>query len=325
MRKQKNDSNSKIWAELKKRLPEQKHDSTAMKCLIVDGHSLAYTAYYAYSRLSYKGKSTAMLYGVPAMLATVLKLYQYQKVVFCWDGKKHPIRLQKHPDYKQHREKSRDPKERKKFLKQLGRVQKLLYYMGIPQLHNEAVEGDDMVYWATKKYSPLYKVTILSGDKDMYQLINFDVSVYNIRTKSIFSYQTFHIDHSVKIWQYVDYLCLVGDTSDDIPGYHGIGPARASNFLRTFDSIKAYLKNKKAEFSGLNDKKGLKKIYKRNKLLMNLQYFNERYHTAATVLTFIRDKQNPSFNMEAYAAYCMKFNLKTMITETFLKPFKSLQ
>lgn len=312
------DKRAKVW------LPKARNHSET--CLVIDGTNLAYMAYYAYSSLSYKGKSTSMMYGVPTYIKFVMSQYKAAKVIVCWDGKKDPIRIKALPEYKGHREQSKDRKDKKKrkaFLKELDRVRLLLHRLGIPQAYNTEIEGDDMVYWVTKKMQNLYRVVVVSGDKDMHQLINWDVTVYCPRNKTAFTPFAFIVDHQCEISQYVDYLCLVGDKSDDIPGYRGIGPARASSFFRVYKSIQEYLDNKNAEYSGLVDKQKLAEIYKRNRLMIDLKFFNEKYHSANDV-TYFKEKRNPKFNEERFNLICSKYNLRTFLTETFKKPFKEL-
>jgi 5'-3' exonuclease len=157
----------------------------------------------------------------------------------------------------------------------------------------------------------------------MHQLINYNVTVYCPRNKTAFTPFAFIADHQCEISQYVDYLCLVGDKSDDIPGYRGIGPARASAFFKAYKNIQQYLDDKNAEYSGLSDKQKLAEIYKRNRLMIDLRYFNERYHKG-TEITYFKNKRSPKFNEERFNLMCTKYNLKTFLTETFKKPFKAL-
>jgi DNA polymerase-1 len=302
--------------------PKKRHDTGAPVCLIVDGTNIAYQAFYAYSQLSFQGKSTAILFGMPTILATILKSYKAEKVVVCWDGVKSPHRMELLPEYKSHREKGRDPISRKKFLKQIRSTQALLKKLGITQAYNPKMEGDDMVYWMVKKFSPLYRIVIASADKDMHQLINYDVTVYNPRTKIPYSNFAYVCDNLVEPYQFIDYLCLVGDSSDDIPGYRGIGPAKAAAFFKGFKGIKDYLESDR-EVAGLMDKDKLKEVWERNRLMIDLKLFNERYYSMNDA-TFYKNKRSPQFNKEKFEAQCNKYGLKTMLTETFQRPFKEL-
>ena len=304
-------------------LPNKKHTSDNGTCLVVDGMNIAYQAFYAYAKLSYRGMSTSILYGFMNILRPMLKEFEPKKVIICWDGDKHPERIKSVPGYKLHREGNRDPKARKKFLKQIIKTQRLLYYLGISQIRNEKVEGDDMIYMVTKRMQKIYRVIIVSGDKDFKQLVNYDVSVYNPRSKYLETLWAFPVaNYGLEVSQYKDYLCLVGDKSDDIPGYPGIGEKRAANLLRKYYTIKDYL-NSKEDIAGLTDKDKLRKIYLRNNKMINLAFFNKRFNKEAKI-SYINGVTDPVFDMEKYKTYCLDYGLRTSIFPQFLQPFQKL-
>ena len=312
-------------ARAEKLLPPKRHksDGTAEVCLVIDGMNLAYMAYYAHSRLSHKGKSTAILFGLPNIIKSVLQRYKAEKIVVCWDGLKSPHRLELLPGYKGHRELKRDPKQRKRFYKEIEIVKKLLYRMGITQAYDPDIEGDDMVYMVTQKMVKLYRVIIVSADKDFHQLINWDINVYNPRTHLIHAVFAYGAGEGKEIPQLVDYQCLVGDDSDDIPGIRGIGPSRAAKFLQTYYYIDYYLQDTKAVYPGLEDKEKLAKVYKRNKLLIDLALFNKKFLRNKKI-TYYKKKTSPLFNDEKYRALCLKWRLNSMITENFIKFFNKV-
>jgi DNA polymerase-1 len=237
---------------------------------------------------------------------------------------KHEKRMEALPSYKEHRKNNMNPRQRKRFEKQIAKTRKLLYYMGIAQAHSPRLEGDDMVYWVVKNQQLLTRVLIVSGDKDFKQLINWDVNVMNPRgdkhIHSVFAFSAEHAGIGVPIFR--DYMILIGDKSDDIPGYPGIGPVRAAAFLKKFGSIKAYLKSDD-DYPGMIDKTAVKKLYKRNKLLMDLKWFNERY-TKDIPITYYKGKQNPNFNDAKFLSICSRYGFKTMVSELFLRPFKKI-
>lgn len=315
-------------AELEKRasqfFPERRHNVGSLVTMIVDGTNLAYMAHYAYARLSHAGKNTAILYGVPSMLKSIMAQYHPKKLIICWDGEKDPKRMELLPGYKLHREKTREPRERKRFLKSIERLRVLLKAMGIPQAYNKALEGDDMIYWVTKKELPLSKILIVSGDKDLCQLINYDISIYNPRTRQPYTSWAYICDQKVEPSQYIDYLCLVGDKTDDIPGYRGIGEVRAAQFLSKYKSIKAYLKDSTAEYAGMSDKKALRKLWLRNREMIGLKRFNEKYHSMDDI-TYYKGKRFPKWNEEKFTQICLRYNMKTFLTDSFKAVFKKLQ
>lgn len=301
-------------------LPPRKSAPGSKPVMIIDGMNMAYQAKYAYRSLSYKGKSTALRFGIPQLIKSLILTYAPEEVIVVWDGYKHPKRLEILPGYKSHREKTRDPKEQERFLKEVASTRKLLYAMGIPQVHDEAVEGDDMVYLTAKKMSALHRVVIVSGDKDFSQLVNWDISILNPRTKTIIAPFAFSVTAApCYIDQFVDYLILMGDSSDDIPGVPGMGPVKTANFLKAYPSIKAYLESDD-DYIGLQDKDKLKKIYKKGRTLIDLKYFHRKFNKEAKV-KYYKGRRHPEFDRLAYTAYCAKYNLRTMLAPTFTKHF----
>lgn len=304
-------------------LPQRRHAPGSDRCIIVDGMNLAYQSFYAYSKLSYKGKSTSILYGFVNILRPIIEQYNPAKVIVCWDGEKHPERMRMVPGYKAHREEKRDLKKHAKFHKQIAKTRKLLYLMGIPQAWNGDVEGDDMIYMLTQRMVTMYRVLIVSADKDFKQLINHDVDVYNPRGKSIENAWAFNAsNYGVELPQYLDFLCMTGDSSDDIPGMPGIAEGRASGLLKRYYTFKQYLESPALE-TGFMDKDKFAKIYKRNKRMIGLKLFHKLFNKGAKIL-YYKDTQNPKFQEELLKEYCNSFNMKTLVFPRFLHPFKKL-
>lgn len=305
-------------------LPKKIHPvGSAKNCLVIDGMNIAYQAFYAYAKLSYQGKSTAILYGFINILRPIIQEYNPEKVIICWDGCKHPERMSCLPEYKSHREIGRNPKHRKRFLNQIKRLRKLLYYLGIPQAYDCQIEGDDMIYLVHKKMKSMYRIIIISEDKDFKQLIDHDTSVYNPRSKYIETLWAFTANnYGIEVPQYKDFLCLIGDKSDDIPGYPGIGEKRAASLLGKYYTIKDYL-NSNEDIAGLTDKDKLRKIYLRNNKMINLRYFNRKFLKKVNVL-YYNNEQWPKYQVDNYRNFCIKFGLKTSIFPKFLEPYIKL-
>lgn len=312
-------SNSAIESRLKQFIPKRRFDSQSKPTLVIDGMNLAYQARYAYAKLTNEGKSVSIIFGMPQIVRGLVKQFRPEKIVIVWDGEMSPVRLKKLPTYKSHRQAKRTPEERAEFFRQVNIVQKLFLSMGIPQAYNKDIEGDDMIYMVAKRYEKLGKVIIVSADKDFKQLINYDVSVFNPRTKTSYDTFAFICDAGVELPQFVDFLCLVGDTSDDIPGYRGCGEKTAISFLKKYWSIKQYLKSKN-DYPGLTDKDRLEKVYKKNRTLINLRYYHKKYNSEAEI-TYVFDRAMPVYNPDKFNTLCNKYNLKTFKLPDFQKTF----
>lgn len=322
MRKNK-DTLTNHFKALKDHLPPRRHEPGHKEMLVVDGMGIVHAAYNSYRGLSSGGSSTSLLFGVPQMIKSLIKRFPGAKIIICWDGKHHPKRLELLPEYKSHRLKNRDPEERTKMEKQILKLRKLLFFMGIPQAYDSAVEGDDMLYFVYKEKIKGYYLRIISGDKDFIQLMNYDCQIYNPRTNAPLDVHGCPGDIPVPVFQHVDYLCLVGDESDDIPGYRGCGPKTAQKFLKQFESIKQYLKSDE-DFAGLNDKDKLREIYNRNRLLIDLKRFCRLNYPEGYRARMYGDKSSPNFNEERYREMCSKYRLKTMMYPAFIEIFKNL-
>lgn len=323
MRKNK-DTLTNHFKKLKEKLPPRRHDQGAQEMLVVDGMGIVHAAYNSYRGLSSGGSSTSLLFGVPQMIKSLLKRFPGSKIIICWDGKHHPKRLELLPGYKSHRQKKRDPKDRALMEKQIKKVRKLLFYMGIPQAYDIDVEGDDMLYFVYREKIKAYYLRLVTGDKDFIQLINYDCQIYNPRTNSPIDVHGCPGDIPVPVFQHVDYLCLTGDESDDIPGYRGCGPKTAQKFLKQFDSINQYLKSDE-DFAGLNDKDKLREIYHRNRLLIDLKRFCNLHYPEDYRARMYRGRSSPTFDEARYRQMCTRYRLKTMLYPAFIEFIKTIE
>ena len=297
------------------------NERTAPIAMIIDGDNLAHAAFHSYKRLSYKGQSTSVLFGLPKMIHPLVAQMKPDHLTIVWDGVKHPKRVELCPTYKMHREETRDPVARKNYLDQKKKVMKLFRYLGIPQAYDPNIEGDDMIYLVNKKMlAKGYDTKIVSGDKDMEQMISKYTSIYNHREKITLMpgllYEAYR--GGLKHNQIVDYLCLTGDSSDDIPGYKGVGHVTALKLLTQFQSIESFLNSSKS--FGSIDKEKLLKLYRVNKQMIDLALFNKRHNKGVRV-TFYMGKSKPKMKREKYIQTCASYGLKTLITNQFINQF----
>lgn len=303
--------------------------------IIIDGMNLVYRTHYAFNKLSYKGNPTGMFYG----FATILKHYLQAKhpslIVVAWDGKKHPKRLKAVPGYKGHRQEKRTGENEeayKKFLELRNKTMLMLYLMGIPQAHNSKVEGDDMVYLLMKKYvAQDYQVRIISSDKDMLQLCHSNRVIIerpNVRGSRkgygnpvmAGSLVEIELGPGIDETKAVDFFCLTGDSSDDIPGYRMVGPVKSSQFIRKFGSIKAFLDNKDLRYPGIKRKK-LRKLWKINRLMIDLKFFCDKYYTPEHI-TWYKDKQYPNYQEDKFFKFCRKRGMSSLTLASFTNYIK---
>ena len=323
--------NQKTETREKAILPAKRHEVGGKAVILVDGMNLAHRAYWAYRKLKHKTLEkvidVSIYYGMVAMLKTWLQRnnWQPEKLVIFWDGDLHPERLKSYPDYKKKRHDKRDKRKHSKFMKKVARVQRLFYFMGVAQAWDTQVEGDDMCYLLVKEYIAFNRIIIISGDRDFDQLVNHDVTVFDPgRDRITVPGLVGAHNYGLNVNQLVDLKCLLGDHSDNISGFRGIGESKAPAFLKKYGSIQKYLDDEDALYTGLTDKDKLAQVYKRNRKLMDLRFFNEKYHGKKEVNWYRGDKY-PQFKEAKYQNFCMRFGLKTFLSKPLIEIIKSWQ
>lgn len=309
-------------------LPPKRHEPGTKPVILIDGMNLAYRAHWAYRKLKYRTLEkiidVSIYYGMVEMLKSWMHRNGWvpEKLIIFWDGDRHPERLKSYPGYKGKRDKKRDSRKHKRFLRRVDKVRKMFYYLGVAQAWDKEVEGDDMCYLLVKEYVKFNRIVIISGDRDFDQLVNYDVTVFDpgkdrITVPALVGAH----NYGLNVNQLVDLKCLLGDTSDCIQGFRGIGESKAPAFLKQFGSIQKYLDDEDAMYTGLTDKEKLAKVYKRNRKLMDLKYFNEKYNKHRPV-KYYKDNKYPQFNEEKFLDFCGRYGLKTFRTIQYLNALK---
>lgn len=296
--------------------------------LIIDGNNMAHRAFHAHSFLSHKGKSVAMMFGIPYILKGLITKYNPKKIFFVWDGKKNPARLAVCPDYKNTKSRMAQKQQEgasslEEFIRQKKATQAILRSLGIPQVWNIDMEADDYIYMLVNKFLGKGKTIIVSTDKDFHQLVTGDVVQHSEKYEQLITELNFEQLVGVNQSDFIDHLILVGDKSDNIPGYPGIGEVRSKKFLTEYGTILDFLEG--AEVVKGVDRKVLQEVYDRNKIMIDLEYFHERFLRGKMEVTYYKDQPKPKVNIEKFLKLCIKYNLRTFAKSTFITPFKSCQ
>lgn len=285
------------------------------KILIIDGSNLAYRAYHSMSRMSYKGQGTAIQWGFLNILSGLLNRYNIGSIRVCWDGKgSNPKRLEVLPTYRQRQEdKKRLDFDAEEFFRQREATREILYTLGIPQLVSDYVEADDYIYHlAMKAYKNSKKqILIASGDKDFRQLVNNRIGIHDEKHGYITPYN-FKKLFKIEPHQYADYLCLLGDSSDKIPGVRGVGEVTACKLLTQHGTIANYLASNPKD--RLADP--IREIYPINRYLINLAYFVEK--TGSPKVEYYKAAKKPQKNIDDYFEICSIFGINKFKTLKFV-------
>jgi len=202
---------------------------------IIDGSSYIYRAFYAIRRLTdSRGMATQAVYGFITMLQKVMRECKPDYICVVFDAPGRNFRHEMSEDYKATRQAI--PEE---LIPQIPYIKKAVRYFGAPQMELEGYEADDLIamltHWAAAKG---LEVVLVSGDKDLHQLIEDPtVRQWDPQNDRVFDEKAVFERFGVTPGQMVDYLALVGDATDNIPGVKGVGAKSASQLLREWGSL----------------------------------------------------------------------------------------
>lgn len=208
--------------------------------VLVDGSSYLYRAFHALPPLTNsKGQPTGAIKGVAAMLRKLVDEYQPEHMVVVFDAKGKTFRDDLYPEYKAHR-----PPMPEELRVQIEPLHQLIAAMGLPILKIEGVEADDVIGTLARQAAEQGIETVIStGDKDMAQLVNEHVTLVNTMNNSKMDVQGVVDKFGIPPELIIDYLALIGDTVDNIPGVPKVGPKTALKWLQEYESLEGIKTN----------------------------------------------------------------------------------
>ena len=213
---------------------------TRPKLLLIDGHSVAYRAFFALPVENFStqtGQHTNGVFGFTSMLINVLRDEQPTHIGVAFDVSRQTFRAEIYVDYKANRSKTPD-----EFRGQLDLVKEVLDALNIAHLEKPGYEADDVIATlATQAEHQGFDVLICSGDRDAFQLVTDNVTVlYPRRGVSDLARMTPALveeRYFATPARYPELAALVGETSDNLPGVPGVGPKTAARWLETYDGL----------------------------------------------------------------------------------------
>ncbi|KAB2929488.1 MAG: DNA polymerase I [Leptonema illini] len=213
--------------------------------LVIDAHALAYRAYYAMSGqnlLNAEGQPTGAIHGFFRMFFKLLQSHRPTKTAVTWDPSGLTFRNELYSEYKAHR--SPMPEDLRF---QIDEIKEVLKEAGFSILISPGHEADDIMGALAARFGKKHRVLLLTGDKDCFQLLNKNVHMLR-GTKGVSEFIEIDPDWvkselGVSVKQIPDYMGLVGDTSDNIPGAKGVGPKSAEKLISEYDDIDGIYKN----------------------------------------------------------------------------------
>ncbi|MCR9192380.1 MAG: DNA polymerase I [Gammaproteobacteria bacterium] len=214
--------------------------------ILIDGSSYFYRAFHALPPLkNSKGQPTGAIFGVASMIKRILKTHQPRHIAVIFDAKGKTFRDEWYPEYKANRAPTPD-----ELSVQFDPLKAFLSAMGLPLLVIPGVEADDVIATLALQASAAgMPVLISTGDKDMAQLVNQDITLVNTMSDQILDVEGVKNKFGVMPEQIIDYLTLVGDTSDNVPGVPKCGPKTAVSWLTTYGNLDAIIQHAD-QFSG---------------------------------------------------------------------------
>ena len=221
--------------------------STKKRLFLLDAYALIFRGYYAFiknPRINSKGMDTSAIMGFTNSLLDLINRERPDHLAVCFDMGGSKSRTELFSDYKANREETPEP-----ITVAIPYIEKLLNAMHIPTVVKEGFEADDIIGTLAKQAEKEgYQVFMVTPDKDFAQLVS----------KNIFMYRPSRMGNGIEIWgipevqkkfeiehpeQVIDYLGMMGDAVDNIPGLPGVGDKTAKKLLKTYGNIETVLKN----------------------------------------------------------------------------------
>ncbi len=210
------------------------------RLLIVDGHAYAYRAFHAIRALrSPSGQPTNAIFGFVKMLEKMRVALVPTHLVVVWDGGLSAERMTALPAYKAQR-----PEMPDELRPQFDEIGKYLAAAGVAEFCGDGVEADDYIACLARRAAAAdWQVVIASADKDFMQLVSARIGLLNPndKTGAVWTREQVHAKAGVEPEQVADWLALMGDAVDNIPGVPGVGPKTAAELLKQFGSVQNLL------------------------------------------------------------------------------------
>ncbi|WP_444996641.1 DNA polymerase I [Aliikangiella sp. IMCC44359] len=207
--------------------------------ILVDGSSYLFRAYHTMNFTTSAGEPTGAIYGVVNMLKSLYKQYQPQQMAVVFDAKGKTFRNDMYPEYKANRPPMPDD-----LRNQIAPLHQIVKAMGFPLISIEGVEADDVIGTIARLATEAGRDTVIStSDKDMAQLVNQHISLINTMSNQFLDVAGVNEKFGIPPELIIDFLALMGDKSDNIPGVAGVGEKTALGLLQGIGGIESIYQN----------------------------------------------------------------------------------
>ena len=274
--------------------------------ILVDGSSYLFRAFHALPPLiNSRGQSTGAVKGVINMTRALLKKSPHENIAMVFDAKGKTFRNDLYPDYKSNR-----PPMPDELRSQIAPIHEIITAMGIPLIIVEGVEADDVIGTLANQATAMGIRTLIStGDKDLAQLVNSNVALMNTMTNEELDEGGVLKKFGVTPARIIDYLALMGDKSDNIPGVPGVGPKTAVKWLLEYDSMEGIIENASAIGGKVGER--LRENIEQLKLSYELATIKLDVDVGVSISSLTKQAEN---QQELYGCFT-KLEFKTWIRE----------
>lgn len=210
------------------------------KLLLLDGHSLAYRAFFALPVENFAtstGQHTNAIYGFASMIINLIRDEKPTHIATAFDVSRKTFRSEKFPEYKANRASTPD-----EFRSQISYINELLDAFQIPHFELEGYEADDVIATFVEKFKSAGEIVICSGDRDSFQLVTDGVTVLypkkGVTELARMTPEAVFEKYGLSPAQYPDFAALRGDPSDNLPSIPGVGEKTATKWIQEYGSLK---------------------------------------------------------------------------------------
>ncbi|WP_342462840.1 5'-3' exonuclease [Ureibacillus sp. FSL K6-8385] len=215
--------------------------------LVIDGMALLFRSFYATSVMGHyqylpDGRPTNGVQGFARHVLTAQSIIKPSHLEICWDMGSHTFRNELFQGYKANR--SNPPVE---LVPQFEMAKEVAEWIGWKNIGEAGMEADDCIGSIVEKWKKEAKITIISGDRDLLQLLNPSTEIAFTKKGyseyDVYTVQQFKEEYAIEPHKFVDVKALMGDASDGYPGVKGIGPKTALQLIRQYGSVEGVLQN----------------------------------------------------------------------------------
>ncbi len=210
------------------------------KLFLIDGHALCYRSFYAIRELiASNGQATNAVFGFVNTMRKIFREFDPKYMAVCFDSKEKTFRAEKFADYKIQR-----PKMPEQLISQIPIIKEVIQAYNIPIFEVPGYEADDIIATLNRKANDQkIDVTIVTEDKDMFQLSGAKTSFFSARKDAVLEYKDVETKLGFEPIRIIDFIALAGDKADNIPGVAGVGEVTARKLIDAYGDLEGIYAN----------------------------------------------------------------------------------